>query len=92
MSGTYNSGEALTVSTSAVGFTASTYGTARQALVQVQDQDIRYRFDGNDPTASVGFEAAVGAIITLTSKDQLIKFRAIRSGGTDGKAFALFGY
>ena len=93
MSGTFNAFEALVVTNAAaVGFTPATYGTARQAIVQVQDQAIRYRIDGvADPTTSVGIEAAVGTIIKLTSKDQLQKFRAI-AVSTDAVLAAEFGY
>ena len=93
MGGTFNSFEVLVVTNAAaVGFTPSTYGTARQAIVQVQAEAIRYRFDGgDDPTTTVGLEAAAGTIIKLTSKDQLIKFRAI-AVATDAKCVAEFGY
>ncbi|KKN47966.1 hypothetical protein LCGC14_0657800 [marine sediment metagenome] len=92
MSGSYNAGEPLAVTNSvAVALTAGTYGNNRHAIVQVQGNPIRYRFDATDPTATVGFLIPVGAFIRLTSKDQLVKFRAIATGG-DAVCFAEFGY
>lgn len=92
MSGSYNAGEPLAVTNAAaVGFTAATYGNTRNAFAQVQDNPIRYRFDGTDPTTTVGIEAPVGSIIQLTSKDQMVKFRAIATGG-NAVVFAEFGY
>ncbi len=92
MTGSYNAGEPLAVtSAAAVGFTAATYENKRNAFAQVQVAPIRYRFDGTDPTAAIGIEAPVGSTIKLTSKDQMVKFRAIATGG-DAVVFAQFGY
>ncbi len=91
MSGSYNAGEPLAVSSTAVGFTAATYENRRQAFVQVQVNPIRYRFDATDPTALIGIIAPVGSIIHLSSKDQLVKFRAIATGD-DAVCFGEFGY
>ena len=91
MAGSYNAGEALAVSSAAVGFTAGTYLTNRHAIAQVQNNPVRYRFDGTDPTATVGFIAPVGSFINLTSRDQLKNFKAIATGG-DATLFAAFGY
>ncbi len=88
----YNAFEALAVSSTAVGFTAATYLNRRSAFVQVQGNPVRYRIDGvADPTASVGIEAPVGAIIQLKTKDQMVKFRAIATGA-DAVCAAEFGY
>lgn len=51
--------QSLTVSTAAVaatGYTAATSGTSPVQFVafDVQDQDIRVRWDGTDPTSTVG--------------------------------------
>lgn len=81
--------EALTVSSSAVGFTAATYspggaegGTpAVAADVSVEGAQVRYRADGTDPTASVGAikEAGDEFIVWGTMDIQSIKF--IATGG-----------
>lgn len=92
MGGSYITGENLAVTSSAaVGFTAATWGNARHAIAQVQNNPVRYRIDGADPTTTVGILAPVGSIIHLTSKDQLKKFRAIATGG-DAVVFGEFGY
>lgn len=92
MGSSYNAGEALAVTSSAaVGFTSATYGNNRNAFVQVQKNPIRYRIDATAPTALIGVEAAVGSVIQLSAKDQLVKFRAI-AVGADAVLFAEFGY
>ncbi len=91
MGGSYNAGEPLAVSSTAVGFTTSKYINRRQAFVQVQVNPIRYRFDGTDPTTAIGLIAPVNSIIHLSSKDQLVKFRAIATGD-DAVCFGEFGY
>lgn len=91
MPGSYNAFETLAVSSAAVGFTRTTYGNARNAFGTVEGNSIRYRIDGTDPTAAVGHLAPVGAVIHLTSKDQLVKFRAIATGA-DATLTGSFGY
>jgi hypothetical protein len=83
--------EALTVSTTAVGFTAATYGGADFAHVYVDTADIRVFFGGGTPTASAGIPASAGDEIILESKDEVSRFRAIREGGTDAVLRANFG-
>ena len=94
MSGTYSARETLTVTSStAVGFTPGTYGTARGAFVVVEGGAIRYWLDNvsSDPTPTIGLLAPVGSRIYLTSKDQLVKFEAI-AVGVDATLSAVFGY
>lgn len=75
--------EQLTVSTTAVSLTVPA-GTIRAVLV-VEDQDIRYRLDGTDPTATVGFLAkAAMEPFELYGNNTLADLSAIRDGGTDG--------
>lgn len=74
--------EKLAVSTSAVGL-ASIPGDASRAVVVVEAQPLRYREDGTDPTASVGFLAVAETVFVLPSRNAILQFKAIRSGGTD---------
>jgi hypothetical protein len=80
--------ETVAVSTSAVGLTAATYNPtglpgAQIALVTFSGGDCRATFDGTVPTASVGHIFSSGSSLTLFGEG-IRKFKAIRSGGTDG--------
>ncbi len=46
--------EQLTSLGSAAGLTAAKYDNAHCALIQAEDQDVRWRDDGTDPTAAIG--------------------------------------
>lgn len=83
--------ESITVSTSAVGLTASkivpTSGPLRPAfeafLTLEPTNGIRYRLDGTDPTDTEGHPLAGGGTVTITGTNNLKNFRMIRSGGAD---------
>lgn len=80
--------ETITVSDSAVGFTAGTRQPtsalgAQAALVTVETQPIRIRMDGTDPTATVGHLLQDTDALVITGPNNVIKFRAIRDGGSD---------
>lgn len=49
----YATGETVTVSGTAIGGTAATYLHATECFMVVQDQPIRWRADGTDPTSTV---------------------------------------
>lgn len=77
--------ESVTVSSTAIGMTV-TVGTGfipQAALITVEAAAIRFRTDGNNPTASVGHEAEDGDVIELIDKAQVVNFRAIRRDGAD---------
>jgi hypothetical protein len=76
--------EALTVSSTALGFTTATYAptgevTARQAFCNVESADIRYYYHGGTPTASLGHPAVSGSTFTIYGTNNIRNFRAIRS-------------
>lgn len=87
--------EDVTVSSSVIGLTESKYKVdseigknsidyfARRAVITVEDAAFRYRYDGDDPTASVGHAAANGSVIVLVGEQAISQFKAIRTGGTD---------
>lgn len=58
------------------------FGANVKATVVVETAQVRYRADGTDPTASVGTPADPDDVIELESADEIVKFRAIRTGGT----------
>jgi hypothetical protein len=51
----------ITVLTAAVGLTVP--NGAAKALVQVESQNVRWRDDGTDPTATVGMLLSAGSIL-----------------------------
>lgn len=71
----------LTVSTTAVGLTVPS--NAGRAVVVVEAQPLRYRDDGTNPTASVGMLCVAATRFDIESREALLAFKAIRSGGTD---------
>ena len=81
-------GEAITVADTAIGFTAATFqpatapGAASGAFITVETAQIRFRFDGTDPSATVGHIAEIGDVIKLNSAQDCVYFRAIRTGAT----------
>ena len=99
--------ERLTVGTSAVPITPATYTVAETAaatkyargdrkataaVIQVFDDAIYFTLDGTTPSATVGFEAAVGDVIELDSLGKIQNFQAIRkTGDAELEILPLFG-
>lgn len=83
--------EALTVSSTSVGFTAATFAGADYAHVYVDIADVRFRVDGGTASTTNGVPVAVHDEIILESVEEVARFRAIRDGGTDATLFAQFG-
>lgn len=82
--------EALAVSTTAVGFTAATYDDARTAICTVEGAVVRFRSDGTDPTATVGFILKPGDVLELESPDELRKTKFISKDGATATVNAHF--
>ncbi len=80
--------ESITVSTAAIGFTASKIATtnykAAYAYFTVETADGRYRVDGTNPSSSEGHvfthDTAGYYVCGVTA---VANFKAIRSGGSD---------
>jgi hypothetical protein len=75
--------ETITVSTTAIGFTASKYQPtglqpAALAVVTLESNDVRYRSDGLNPTASVGHVLASAGAVTVCGLQSLQQVRFIR--------------
>jgi hypothetical protein len=82
--------ESVTVANTAIGLTAATY-TPRSGSSQVvrctmrlETAQVRFRYDGTNPTSSEGTLLEVGEVLTLSGFDFLEDFRAIRTGATSG--------
>jgi hypothetical protein len=71
--------EAIAVSSSALALTVPAAATT--ALVTAGANPIRYRMDGNDPTASVGHYVAANGNLEVFVND-LTKIRFISTTGT----------
>lgn len=98
---TYIGQQTLTVSNTAVGFTASntvknvggsyvSQMRARYAFVTVEDQPIRWSVGGTPEAGTGGHEYAAGTSFWLFSEGDITNFLAIRTGGTDGQLHATF--
>lgn len=75
--------ETLPVSNTVVTLTSSTYAPAgsdraEKALITCETADIRYRYDGGDPTASLGHLLTDGNYIVLNGINQISMFKMIR--------------
>jgi len=87
--------ETITVSTTAVGLTGakvqpSDAAPAKAAYMTVAGADIRYRYDGTDPTASVGHLLKDGNAIRLAGVNNLRNFNAIRDAAVDATLTVTF--
>lgn len=81
--------ESVTVAAAAVGLTSATFQPggatpARRAVLTLETAQIRYRYDGINPTATEGHLLEVGDVLTLSGIPNLLQFRAIRTGATSG--------
>lgn len=83
--------EALTVSSTSVGFTSATFGAADYAHVYIDVADVRALATGTAVTTSNGVPLSVGDELILESAEEVARFRAIRDGGTDATLIAQFG-
>ena len=87
--------ETITVSTTAIGFTLATYAptggpvTANQALVFVNTNNLRARFDGVAPTTSVGAIMAAGQFFLVCSLS-LNRTQFIRDDASDVEVFVVY--
>lgn len=92
-SGTAVASQSVAVSTSAVGptaFTVAGSGTAGGGMLvtfDIQAATVRCRWDGTNPTASVGHALAAGSAYTW-NVDQFNNAKFIRQDSTDAVIFA----
>ena len=77
--------ESLTIGASAKAITAATLlstenAQLRECTGRLETAQVRYRFDGTDPTSSEGHLLEIGDEITIRGYTNLKQFRAIRTG------------
>lgn len=76
--------EKLTISSTVKALSSEIYSKnngleiCNQAMLLVEGASIRYRVDGDSPTATVGLLANANDVITLLGRSEIKLFRAIR--------------
>jgi hypothetical protein len=78
--------ESVTVSSTATNINLPTYDIMdiqTKAIITVEDANIRFKIDGNNPTTTEGHLADIGDIIKLTSNEEIENFRAISTTSND---------
>ena len=76
--------ESVIVADSAVGFTAATLARATAAFVTLETAQVRFRYDGTNPTSSEGHLMDIGDSIRIKGPNNIKNFKAIRTGSTSG--------
>ena len=84
--------ESVTVSTTSVGFTATSYhpGTgsedSKSVTCSVETSAIRVKYDGNAPTATAGVYIGSGKTFTVTGYNNISRVRMIRDTAASADA------
>ena len=81
--------EAVTVATTAIGFTTGTIAPAtgrpaHRALVTLETGQIRFTYDSTTPSTTVGHLLEIGDTLVIEGISNVAAFRAIRTGATSG--------
>jgi len=84
--------ETVTISTVAKGLTVATFAPvpggsqkyATSAYLTLASGQVRYRYDGTDPTSGVGHILDVGSFLVIEGFHQMDKLKLIRTGSADG--------
>jgi len=80
--------ESVTVSSTAVGLTASKFNAYAayevKAFMTLEGAQIRWRIDGTNPTSTEGHLLEAGQNLTIEGYKNLSQFKAIRTGTSDG--------
>ena len=79
--------ELLAVGGSAIGL-ASIPAGAYYAQIAIENAQLRCKFTGSTPNASVGYPLATGGILAYQGNLSLLRF--IRAGSTDGVVQAFY--
>ena len=76
--------DSVTVSTSARGIQTAVEGKqVMRALLTVETDAIRVRYDGIAPTAASGHQVQAGQALSIDSPYDIERFKMIRSGSAD---------
>lgn len=82
--------EQITVANTAIGFTAAKIDPVggpqmNVASCRLETAEVRFSYDGTTPTSSVGTLLEIGDVFYIAGHDQLLQFRAIRTGASSGQ-------
>ena len=86
--------EVITVGSTVKRLTVATFTTttddndtqkAKRAIITIENAQLRYRMDGENPTASVGHILNPFDTLTIIGNQNMLNFRAIRKGSTSSK-------
>jgi hypothetical protein len=83
--------ETLTVSSTALGLTASKISGMSVAILTAETAQMRFWLDGTEPTATQGHVLEAGDMLVLEGASVLAGFKAIRTTGSDGKLQCSYG-
>ena len=83
--------ESITVSTTALPLTENIAEMYSRAFITNESQAVRYRIDGQDPTAAIGHTIEAGGNLTLEGFWEIDQFRVIRRDGTDATLRVSYG-
>ena len=75
--------ESITVSTTALRLPVGQAAGAGGAFITVATAAVRFRVDGQAPSATVGHVADIAGVIELDSPSEVERFRVIRRDATD---------
>lgn len=77
--------EKLTISSTPVALTSGIWddGLINKATITIETASIRYTLDGSPPSSTYGHLVSAGSVITLTDRNQLRSFKAVRATSTD---------
>lgn len=78
--------ETITVSTSVVGLSSMKYPGRGKVLITIASQPIRLRYDGGNPTSTVGHYFDAGTTINIDGQDNLQNIKFIRDTTATGDA------
>jgi hypothetical protein len=87
--------ESIAVSTTIVSLTASKYtdtdgDMAKRCVIKVENGQLRYRMDGENPTTTEGMLLNPMDILVILGTQNIENFRAIRKTSTDSKIFVQY--
>jgi len=76
--------EAITVDNSVQALTAAKAAQADRIFVTAETAEMRFRYDGGDPSTTVGHLIEDGDALILYGTNNIKNFKAIRTGATSG--------
>jgi hypothetical protein len=76
--------ESITVAATAVGLSSATYSGKQACEFRLETAQVRYRFDGTDPTSAEGVLLEVGDVVSIPNIAAARQTKFIRTGATSG--------